>query len=84
MFSTNCSLHPKKKNSHTVGQYAERKHESQNHTANPVLGIVDTLLDLADVWAFEEDAFHARSGHSLLETLQLNRVACESKKTSNR
>ena len=66
MFSTNCSLHPKKKNSHTVGQYAERKHESQNHTANPVLGIVETLLDFADVWAFEDDAFHARSGHSLL------------------
>lgn len=59
-------LASEKEEQHTVGRYAERKHESQNHTANPVLGIVDTLLDLADVWAFEEDASHARSGHSLL------------------
>ena len=37
-------------------QHAERKHEPQNHThaANPVSGVIDTLLDLADVRAFEE------------------------------
>ena len=37
-------------------QHAERKHDPQNHThtANPVSGVVDTLLDLADVRAFEE------------------------------
>ena len=35
-------------------QHAERKHEPQNHTANLVSGAVDTLLDLADVRAFEE------------------------------
>ena len=37
-------------------QHAERKYEPQNHThtANPVSGVVDTLLDLADVRAFEE------------------------------
>ena len=35
-------------------QHAERKHEPQNHTANLVSGVVDTLLDLADVRAFEE------------------------------
>lgn len=37
-------------------QHAERKHEPQNHThtANPVSGVVDTLLDLADARAFEE------------------------------
>lgn len=37
-------------------QHAERKYEPQNHThtANPVSGVVDTLLDLADARAFEE------------------------------
>ena len=35
-------------------QHAERKYEPQNHTANLVSGVVDTLLDLADVRAFEE------------------------------
>lgn len=37
-------------------QHAERKHDPQNHThtANPVSGVVDTLLDLADARAFEE------------------------------
>lgn len=39
---------------HTVEQHAERKHEPQNHTANPVSGVVDTLLDLADARAVEE------------------------------
>ena len=37
-------------------QHAERKHDPQNHThiANPVSGVVDTLLDLADARAYEE------------------------------
>ena len=37
-------------------QHAERKHDTQNHThtANPVSGVVDTLLNLADARAFEE------------------------------
>lgn len=35
-------------------QHAERKHEPQNHTANLVSGVVDTLLDLADARAYEE------------------------------
>ena len=37
-------------------QHAERKYEPQNHThtANPVSGVVDTLLNLADARAFEE------------------------------
>lgn len=37
-------------------QHAERKHDQQNHThaANPVSGVVDTLLNLADARAFEE------------------------------
>ena len=37
-------------------QHAERKHDPQNHThtANPVSGVVDTLLNLADARAFEE------------------------------
>uniref|UniRef100_UPI003FEFC172 conjugal transfer protein MobB n=1 Tax=Alistipes shahii TaxID=328814 RepID=UPI003FEFC172 len=39
---------------HTVEQHAERKHEPQNHTANPVSGVVDTLLDLTDARAYEE------------------------------
>ena len=37
-------------------QHAERKHEPQNHThtANPVSGVVDTLLDLANTRTYEE------------------------------
>lgn len=37
-------------------QHAERIHDPQNHThiANHVSGVVDTLLDLADARAFEE------------------------------
>ncbi|KAA2763809.1 relaxase, partial [Alistipes onderdonkii] len=33
---------------------AEQKHEEQNHAANPISGIVDTVLDLADTRAYEE------------------------------
>lgn len=39
---------------HTVEQHAERKHEPQIHPANSVSEIIDTILDLADVRAFEE------------------------------
>ena len=39
---------------HTVEQHAERKHEPQSHPANSVSGIIDTILDLADARAFEE------------------------------
>ena len=44
----------KKEEQHTAEQHAERKHEPQNHTANPVSRVVDTLLDLADARAVEE------------------------------
>lgn len=39
---------------HTVEQHTERKYEQRNHTANPQSGAVDTLLDLANARAFEE------------------------------
>ena len=39
---------------HTVEQHAERQYEQRSCTANPVSGVVDTLLDLADARAFEE------------------------------
>ena len=31
-----------------AGQPSEQKHEQRSHTANPVSGIVDTVLDLVD------------------------------------
>ena len=37
-----------------AGQPSEQKHEQRNHTANPVSRIVDTVLDLADTQAYEE------------------------------
>ena len=43
-----------KEERHTVEQHAEQEHEVQNHMANSVSGIVDTLLDLADARAYEE------------------------------
>lgn len=39
---------------HTAEQHAERQYEQRSRTANPVSGVVDTLLDLADARAFEE------------------------------
>ena len=39
---------------HTAEQHAERQYEQRSYTANPVSGVVDTLLDLADARAFEE------------------------------
>ena len=35
-------------------QYSEQKYEPRNLSANPVSGIIDTILDLADARAFEE------------------------------
>ena len=43
-----------KEERHTVEQHAEQEHEVQNHMANPVSGIVDTVLNLADTRAYEE------------------------------
>ena len=39
---------------HTAEQHAERQYEQRSRTANPVSGVVDTLLDLVDARAFEE------------------------------
>jgi len=44
----------RKETLHPVEQHAEQKHEQRSRTANPVSGAVDTLLDLADTRAFEE------------------------------
>ena len=38
----------------TAEQHAERQYEQRSRTANPISGVVDTLLDLADAQAFEE------------------------------
>ena len=39
---------------HTAEQHAERQYEQRSRTANPVSGVVGTLLDLADARTFEE------------------------------
>ena len=44
----------RKEEQHPVEQHAERQYEQRSRTANPVSGVVDTLLDLADTRAFEE------------------------------
>ena len=43
-----------KEERHTVEQHAGQHYEEQNHAANPISGIVDTVLDLADTRAYEE------------------------------
>jgi len=56
-FSANVfnELYPAPKNDKQVPErQAEQKHEVQNHAANPISGIVDTVLDLADTQAYEE------------------------------
>lgn len=57
-FSANVfnELYPVLKNDKQLveQQYSEQKHEQRNLTANPISGVVDTLLDLADARAFEE------------------------------
>ena len=44
----------RKETLHTAEQHAERQYEQRSRTANPVSGVVDTLLDLADARAYEE------------------------------
>lgn len=57
-FSANAfnELYPAPKNDKQVvkQQYPEQKREQRSHTANPLSGAVDSLLDLADARAFEE------------------------------
>ena len=56
-FSANVfnELYPAPKQARLVTErHAEQKHEVQNHAANPISGIVDTVLDLADTRAYEE------------------------------
>ena len=56
-FSANVfnELYPAPKEAQQVAErQAEQKHEVQNHAANPISGIVDTVLDLADTQAYEE------------------------------
>ena len=56
-FSANVfnELYPAPKEAQQVAErQAEQKHEVQNHAANPISGIVDTVLDLADTRAYEE------------------------------
>lgn len=56
-FSANTfnELYPAPKEARQVAErQAEQKHEEQNHAANPISGIVNTILDLADTRAYEE------------------------------
>ena len=57
-FSANTfnELYPVLKNDKQVAeqQYPEQKYEPRNLTVNPLTGIVDTVLDLADAQAYEE------------------------------
>ena len=56
-FSANVfnELYPAPKQAQQVAeQHVEQTHEVQNHAANPISGIVDTVLDLADTRAYEE------------------------------
>ena len=57
-FSANTfnELYPVLKNDKQVAeqQYSEQKYEPRNLSANPVSRIIDTILDLADARAFEE------------------------------
>ena len=56
-FSANVfnELYPAPKQAQQVAErHAEQKHEPQSHTSNPLTGIVDTVLDLVDTQAYEE------------------------------
>ena len=57
-FSANVfnDLYPAPKEERQVAgqRYPERKHEPQSHTTNPLAEAIDTLLDLADTKAYEE------------------------------
>ena len=48
-------LYPAPKEMQQVAeQHAEQQHEQRSHAVNPLTGIVDTVLDLADTKAYEE------------------------------
>ena len=56
-FSTNAfdELYPAPKETRQVAERrSEQRREQRSHTANPISGIVDTILDLADMQAYEE------------------------------
>ena len=56
-FSANVfnELYPAPKEAQQVAeQHAEQQHEQRSHAGNPLTGIVDTVLDLADTQAYEE------------------------------
>ena len=56
-FSANAfnELYPAPKEMQQVAeQHAEQQHEQRSHAVNPLTGIVDTLLDLVDTQAYEE------------------------------
>ena len=56
-FSANAfnELYPAPKQAQqVVEQHTGQQHEQRNHVVNPLTGIVDTVLDLADTRAYEE------------------------------
>ena len=56
-FSANAfdELYPAPKGMRQVAERrSEQRQEQRSHTANPISGIVDTILDLADTQAYEE------------------------------
>ena len=56
-FSANAfdELYPAPKETRQVAERrSEQRREQRSHTANPISGIVDTILDLADMQAYEE------------------------------
>ena len=56
-FSANAfnELYPAPKQAQQVAeQHTEQQHKQRSHAVNPLTGIVDTVLDLADTQAYEE------------------------------
>ena len=56
-FSANAfdELYPAPKGMRQVAERrSEQRQEQRSHTANPISGIVDTILDMADTQAYEE------------------------------
>jgi hypothetical protein len=48
-------LYPAPKQAQQVAErHAEQQHEQRSHAVNSLTGIVDTVLDLADTRAYEE------------------------------
>ena len=59
-FSANAfnELYPAPKQAQqVVEQHTGQQHEQRNHVVNPLTGIVDTVLDLADTRAYEEQQY---------------------------